>query len=353
MSDSKKFYMPGEWSEHENCWMAWPPEQRRDIYPNLDDMRRQYADVASAIAEFEPVMLLATTETADDARRHCSGKVEVIEQELNDAWLRDIGPTFVLTESNQLGGVDWQFNCWGDPESAHQTDATIARVINELTGATNLPASIFLEGGAIHCNGDGLLLTTKNVVLNHNRNPGLTRLDAECLFKDYLGVEKVVWLDHALEYDDTDGHVDNLACFSDSGVALVLSASDSEDSNYARLRRNIDTLSNVTTASGDRLDLIEIQQPARQEYRGERLPLSYINFYIANGGIVLPEFDDPMDQPALEAITAAFPDREIVQLPAIEITKGGGCIHCITQQQPKSVPRLSVNTRLEGRVDGG
>ncbi len=341
MNDSYAFFMPSEWSEHECCWMAWPPEQRRDIYPNLDDMRRQYANVASAIAEFEPVMLLATTETVGDARRHCSGKVEVIERALDDAWLRDIGPTFVLNETKQLSGVDWQFNCWGDPESAHQTDATIARVINELTGATNLPASIFLEGGAIHSDGDGLLLTTENVVLNPNRNPGLTRLDAECLFKDYLGVEKVVWLDHALEYDDTDGHVDNLACFSAQGVVLALSESDPEDPNCARLRRNIDTLSNVTTTSGDRLNIIEIQQPARQEYRGEPLPLSYINFYIANGGIVLPEFNDPMDQPALEAVTAAFPDREIVQLPAVEITKGGGCIHCITQQQPKSVPRLN------------
>ena len=335
MRCSNAVFMPGEWKEHECCWMAWPPEQRRNIYPNLDAMRSQYANVASTIAEFEPVMLLATTETVDDARRHCSGKVEVIEQVLDDAWLRDIGPTFVLNESGQLGGVDWQFNCWGDPDSAHQTDATIARVINDLCGATNIPASIFLEGGAIHSNGDGLLLTTENVVLNNNRNPGLTRLDAERLFAEYLGVQKVVWLDHALEYDDTDGHVDNLACFSDHGVALVLSESNPQDPNCAGLLRNIDALSNTTT-NGNLLEIIEIQQPARQEYRGERLPLSYINFYIANGGVVLPEFNDPMDQPALEAIAAAFPDRAIVQLPALELTKGGGCIHCITQQQPKS-----------------
>ena len=335
MRCSNAVFMPGEWKEHECCWMAWPPEQRRNIYPNLDAMRSQYANVASTIAEFEPVMLLATTETVDDARRHCSGKVEVIEQVLDDAWLRDIGPTFVLNESGQLGGVDWQFNCWGDPDSAHQTDATIARVINDLCGATNIPASIFLEGGAIHSNGDGLLLTTENVVLNHNRNPDLTRLDAERLFAEYLGVQKVVWLDHALEYDDTDGHVDNLACFSDHGVALVLSESNPQDPNCAGLLRNIDALSNTTT-NGNLLEIIEIQQPARQEYRGERLPLSYINFYIANGGVVLPEFDDPMDQPALEAVGAAFPDRAIVQLPALELTKGGGCIHCITQQQPKS-----------------
>ena len=337
MRCSNVVFMPGEWKEHECCWMAWPPEQRRNIYPNLDAMRSQYANVASAIAEFEPVMLLATTETVGDATRQCSTNVEVIEQVLDDAWLRDIGPTFVLNESGQLGGVDWQFNCWGDPDSAHQTDATIARVINDLCGATNVPTSIFLEGGAIHSNGNGLLLTTENVVLNNNRNPGLTRLDAERLFAEYLGVEKVVWLDHALEYDDTDGHVDNLACFSDHGVALVLSESDPEDPNYARLRRNIDALSK-TTANGNLLEIIEIQQPARQEYRGERLPLSYINFYIANGGVVLPEFNDPMDQPALEAIAAAFPDRAIVQLPALELTKGGGCIHCITQQQPKSAP---------------
>ncbi|MEC8868174.1 MAG: agmatine deiminase family protein [Pseudomonadota bacterium] len=344
MSDSNAFFMPSEWSEHKCCWMAWPPEQRRDIYPNLEPMRRQYANVASTIAEFEPVMLLATTETVDDARRYCSRQVEVIEQALDDAWLRDIGPTFVLDKTKQLSGVDWQFNCWGDPHSAHQLDATIASVINESAGANNLPASIFLEGGAIHSDGDGLLLTTENVVLNPNRNPGLTRLDAEGLFRDYLGAEKVVWLDHALEYDDTDGHVDNLACFSAQGVVLALSESDPEDPNYARLRRNIRTLSNTTTTAGDSLNIIEIRQPARQEYRGERLPLSYINFYIANGGVILPEFNDPMDQAAVEAVAAAFPDRAIVQLPAIEITKGGGCIHCITQQQPKALPRISGAT---------
>ena len=336
MNGSNAFSMPSEWSKHECCWMAWPPEQRRDIYPNHDAMRRQYASVASAVAEFEPVMLLATTETIDDARRYCSSRVEVIEQILDDAWLRDIGPTFVLNETQQLSGVGWQFNCWGDPESAHQLDAAIAGVINELAGANNVPASIFLEGGAIHSNGDGLLLTTENVVLNHNRNPGLTRLEAEELFRDYLGAEKVVWLDHALEYDDTDGHVDNLACFSAQDVVLALSESDPEDPNYARLQRNIATLSNTTTATGDNLNIVEIRQPARQEYRGERLPLSYINFYIANGGVILPEFDDPMDQAAFEAVAYAFPDREIVQIPAIEITKGGGCIHCITQQQPES-----------------
>ena len=339
MNSSNDFCMPGEWTEHECCWMAWPPEPRRSIYPNLDNMRRQYANVASAIADFEPVRLLATTETVDDARKQCSGNVEVIEQALDDAWLRDIGPTFV-SNSKQLGGIDWQFNCWGDPESAHATDATIARVINEWTGATNLPASIFLEGGAIHSNGEGLLLTTSNVVLNRNRNPNLTKLKAERLFKDYLGVDTVVWLEHALEYDDTDGHVDNLACFANASLALVLSESDPEDPNYARLHKNIDTLSNVTTTNGNRLEIVKIQQPARQDYRGERLPLSYINFYIANGGVVLPEFDDPMDRPALETISAAFPGREIVQLPAVEITKGGGCIHCITQQQPKIVPAM-------------
>ena len=168
----------------------------------------------------------------------------------------------------------------------------------------------------------------------------LTKLKAERLFRDYLGVDTVVWLEHALEYDDTDGHVDNLACFANSSLALVLSESDPQDPNYVRLHKNIDTLSNVTTTNGDRLEIVKIQQPARQDYRGERLPLSYINFYIANGGVVLPEFDDPMDRPALETISAAFPGREIVQLPAVEITKGGGCIHCITQQQPKIVPAI-------------
>ena len=326
--------MPAEWALHNRCWMAWPTEEPRDFYKNLDQMRTQYAEVASAIAEFEPVRMLSNPDTLIDATRQCSTRVEVVASSLNDAWMRDIGPTFVKDGKDNLGGVDWQFNCWGKPDRPHALDAQVAKTVLESESASCISAPIYLEGGAIHTDGEGTLLTTRNVVLNQNRNPGLSEVEAEQIFRRLLGIEKVIWLDNALECDDTDGHVDNLACFSKPGQVIVLTESNQDDSNFWRLNKNLQTLKLSADASGNPIEVLALQQPARQEYEGERLPSSYVNFYIANGGIIMPGFDDKMDQPALELIRSTFPDHEVIQVASLEISKGGGNIHCITQQQP-------------------
>lgn len=328
------YHMPAEWTPHERCWMAWPTEETRDTYQNLDAMRTQYAEIASVIAEFESVRMLSNANTFEDARRQCSSKVEVTSFPLDDAWLRDTGPTFVKHELGNLAGVDWQFNCWGKLNPRYATDAKVARRILASVALKPIEAPIYLEGGAIHSDGEGTLLTTGNVVLNRNRNPDLTQEEAEEIFHSLLGVKKVIWLDTALEYDDTDGHVDNLACFSKPGQVIALTESNPNDSNFSGLNTNLETLRLNCDALDRPLEVVKIHQPARQDYRGARIPLSYINFYMANGGIVMPGFDDKMDKPALEVIRSIFPDRDVVQVPGIEVAKGGGCIHCITQQQP-------------------
>jgi len=173
------------------------------------------------------------------------------------------------------------------------------------------------------------------VVLNPNRNPGLTAREANEIFGAFLGVERVIWLDKALEVDTTDGHVDNLACFARPGVVAVLAEADPSDRHYEPLRENRRRLELSKDASGRSLEVVEIQQPARKEHRGERIPMSYVNHYIANGGIILPVFGDPADENAVDVMTRLYPDHEVVAVPGLEIVKGGGCIHCITQQEPR------------------
>jgi agmatine deiminase len=197
-------------------------------------------------------------------------------------------------------------------------------------------APFVLEGGAIHTDGEGTLLTTESVLLNANRNPGIGRADMEELLAAYLGIRKVIWLGEGLKDDDTDGHVDNLACFARPGVVLALSSSDPADANHGPLQDNLARLRAATDAQGRSFEVVEIEQP-RPRYLpdGRRIAASYINFYVANGAVIMPAFEDPQDARACEAVTRAFPGREIVQVPAVDIVCGGGGIHCITQQQPR------------------
>jgi agmatine deiminase len=327
------FFMPPEWAAHRGCWMLWPCEP--DTFPDLDIARDAYGRVARAIARFEPLRMIANADAADDARKHCGDGVEVVSMPIGDSWARDTGPTYLVDGRGNLAGVDWPFNAYGGLYDDFEEDAAIARRILERSGVHRYPAPIFLEGGAVHTDGSGTLLTTESVVLNPNRNPGLTRTDADEIFRAFLGVEKVIWLDEALEVDSTDGHVDNLACFVRPGVVTALIEPDPTDPHHEPLRENLRRLQLEPDARGRPLQVVEIRQPARREFRGERLAMSYINFYIADGGIVLPSFDDPADQPASEALAQAFPGREIVSVPGVEIVKGGGCIHCITQQEPQ------------------
>jgi agmatine deiminase len=326
------YRMPPEWAPHRGCWMAWPCH--RDT-PDLEATREAYATVARAIARFEPLTMAANPADAEDARARCGSTVAVVATPLSDAWARDTGPTYLVDGSGGLAGVDWPFNCWGEIYTPYEEDRVLARWMLEQSGARRFEAPITLEGGAIHTDGQGMLLTTRNVVLNDNRNPGLTEKEADEIFAAFLGVDRVVWLDNALEVDSTDGHVDNLACFVRPGVVAVLAEPDPADPHHEPLRENRRRLELARDPTGRSLEIIEFREPARREFRGDRLGMSYINHYIANGGVVLPVFDDPADAAALELARAAYPDREVVAVPGLEIVKSEGCVHCITQQIPR------------------
>lgn len=329
------FAMPAEWYPHERCWMAWPC--RQELWGDrLDDARAAYAEVAQAIAEFEPVTMIANPEDVAAASMKCGRGVDVLPMEIDDSWMRDTGPTFVLDGQGDIAGCDWHFNAWGHKYEYYNKDARLAEVLLDHLKIRRFDAPFVLEGGAIHHDGEGTLLATEEVLLNPNRNPGMDKAETERSLCDWLGAEKVIWLPGGLHNDETDGHVDNVACFARPGVVIAAGCPDEGDPNSEILRTNEEILRSSSDARGRQLDVITVDQPARMEEDGLRLASSYVNFYIANGGIIMPSFEDRRDAAARRAVAQAFPDHRVVQVPAIDIVRGGGGIHCITQQQPKA-----------------
>ncbi|WP_081991280.1 agmatine deiminase [Inquilinus limosus] len=329
------YVMPAEWEPHSRCWMAWPC--RDEVWgEHMDAARTAYADVARAIADFEPVTLVCNPADVAEASLTLGNgtKIDVVSMEIDDSWLRDSGPTFLLDRNGHLAGAHWRFNAWGQKYQPYSRDAVVAKQILKHVGARRFRAPFVLEGGAVHVDGEGTVLTTEQCLLNPNRNPDLTKAQVEQNLRDWLGVSTVIWLPEGIEDDETDGHVDEIACFVRPGVVLALSTDDKSDGNFDVLQTNLDILRSAKDAKGRPLQVIEVPQPARQEHNGKRLSLSYVNFYIANGGIVMPAFDVAEDERAFRIIRDAFPNRRVVQVHARDIFLGGGGIHCITQQQP-------------------
>lgn len=329
-----KFAMPAEWAEHSRCWMAWPSNP--GIWTRgITNAFRNFAQVIQAILQFEPVTLLVQPRDRAEAFRLCGDQVEYLEYALDDSWMRDFGPTFVRSEQGDLAGVDWRFNGWG--KYPHENDQHVARFILERLGIKRIEAPFVLEGGSIHVDGEGTVLTTEQCLLHPNRNPELDKQQIEKLLLEYLGAQQVIWLPQGIADDDTDGHIDEIACFVAPGLALALVGNDKSDVDYATLQRNADILRESRDARGRKLEVVTLEQP-EIIYRGDqRLSQSYINFYIANHGIVMPAFGDSRrDELARGVIAELFPRRKVLQIPALELAYGGGNIHCITQQQPRA-----------------
>lgn len=332
------YRMPGEWTPHRRCWMAWPC--REATWPNgLDAARNAYAEVARAIAEFEPVSMVCNPADVAEASLAGGAGVEVLSWPINDSWLRDSGPSFLVSDRQDggLAAVDWGFNGYGNKYKPHHEDAAVAAQIIERAGARRFALPMVMEGGAFHVDGEGTLITTEECLLNPNRNKELGKNEIEFHLKSMLGVTKVIWLPHGYQDDDTDGHVDEVACFVRPGAVLALSCDDPADGNHDRLKANLEVLRSSTDAAGRPLEVVTVPQPPRRERGdGRRLTLSYINFYIANGGIVMPQFRAPEDDRAHRVMREVFPDRRIIRVVANDIVVGGGGIHCITQQEPKT-----------------
>ncbi len=349
------FRMPAEWEPQAGVWMIWP--ERPDNWRlGAKPAQAAFAAVAAAIARFEPVTMMASARQYANARATLPDGVRVVEVSTNDCWARDTGASFLLNQASELRGVDWPFNAWGGLENGlyfpwDQDDLVAAKML-EIERAPRYRAPITLEGGAIHVDGQGTVLTTETCLLAHDRNPGITRESAERHLRDYLGAEKIIWLGAGVPFDETGGHVDNLACFIKPGIVLLSWCDDPSDPHHAVSRDAEARLRAATDAKGRPITVERMPMPTPMFYTeeevagldrthtgtsrnaGERLAASYVNFLIANGAIIAPKFGVATDAAAAETLARLFPDREIVMLPGREILLGGGNIHCITQQQP-------------------
>jgi agmatine deiminase len=279
--------------------------------------------------------MIARPDLAADASLHCGQGISVLPLEHDDSWMRDVAPTFVIDQADAVAGVDWRYDGYGERSPAYERDARLAEVICARLQIRRFAAPIVLEGGAVHVDGEGTALMCAPSVLDPKRNPGLGRDAIERVLGDCLGVVKVIWLEHGFDGDFTGGHVDNVACFVRPGVAMALTCRDQNDANFAGFRDNLARLREARDAAGRELQVIEVEQPsARSGPDGRRLTTSYLNFYLANGAVVLPMFDDSMDNAAHKALSTAFPDRHVVQIDAGDLVHGGGGIHSITREQP-------------------
>jgi len=299
----------------------------------MERARTATAEIARLIARFEPVVMIARPADAERAKQACGGFAEIFIAPVDDSWARDAGPTFLSGES--AAGVSWRFNAWGGKYDGYDNDAALAGRVLQRAGARQFAAPIVCEGGAIHVDGDGTLITTEQCLLNNNRNSGRTRDEMAAVLRGFTGAESVLWLPGEFADVETDGHVDNMACFASPG-RILLGIPPGDHPDFAAVAQLNRFLSEARDARGRALDIIEIAQPQRprEDWRGRPLAASYVNFYLANGGLIAPAFDDPADLPALGVLKDCFPEREIVQIDALDLVQGGGGIHCITQQEP-------------------
>ena len=324
--------MPAEWAPHERTLMCWPA--RADMWGELlPDAEASHAEVANAIAAFEPVLMAVRPADAERARSLCSEAVELFEVPLDDSWARDSGPIFVIdpTHPGRRAGVHFGFNAWGEKFHPYADDAAFgARVLDHL-GIERLDATDqVLEGGSIAVDGEGTLFTTEQCLLNANRNPALRREQIESLLRGRLGVERVVWLGRGLvEDDDTDGHVDNICAVVAPGRVLLQTVADPADPNYEPAQENAARLRDAG------VEVTELELLPRIRWDGPPTVVPYTNFYVANGAVIVPVADPETDEEALARIGALYPGREVVAVAGATLAKGGGGVHCITQQVPE------------------
>lgn len=340
MQNINNYFMPAEWEKHERTFLEWPVKSSLVWPDNYEEVCEGYSEIAKAISEFEAVTMLVNEDSAAEAKRLCGDRIEYLEIPHNDAWCRDNGPTFIRDKERHLSAINWKFNAWGEKYPHFILDNEVAPKLLTHFEIPYKDVPIVLEGGSIHVDGEGTLLTTKECLLNKNRNPHLTQEQIENEVRQALNVSKIIWLNRGLSGDETDGHVDNIACFAKPGVVIIQTCEDPGDDNYEITKENLSILENSTDAKGRKPRIIKIPQPPVRYYQGERLTLSYLNFYFVNQGIILPIFGGDAaetDRKAKEVLGEIFPDRKIVTINGMSIIKEGGNVHCITQQMPAGI----------------
>ena len=336
--------MPSETAPQDRVWMAFPTGGYTlgETEEEAHAARSTWAAVANAILEFEPVTMVVSPDDVETAARYLDPRVEVITADLNDAWMRDIGPSFVLDSTQQLGAVDWIFNGWGGQDWATwDKDSLIAEKISGRANARHLPSGIVNEGGGIQVDGEGTVLVTETVQLDQGRNPGLTKADIEEELARTIGATHVVWLPRGLTRDSekfgTRGHVDIVAAIPSPGTLLVHSQQNPEHPDFQVSREIIDFLRTTHDAAGRDWNIIEVPAPETLTDDEGYVDYSYINHLVVNSGVIACSFNDPMDEKALRILADAYPGRRVVSVDARELFARGGGIHCITQQQPSAI----------------
>ncbi len=331
--------MPAEWEPHASTWIAWP--HRLSDWPGkFVTIGWVYGEIARTLSRYEKVNIVVrdATQAAIVIRTlHRVGadiaNIELHEIPTNRSWLRDSGPIFVEA-AGQRTALDWRFNAWTKYPDWQLDDAIPAIVAGKLGLPTRQPmhgeTRLVLEGGSIDVNGTGQLLTTEECLLSsiQERNPGLNRDDYERVFAEYLGVKEVIWLHRGIVGDDTHGHIDDIARFVNPTTIIAAVESNRDDENHAILQENWDRL------RGGKCTVVELPMPSPLALSGQRLPASYANFYIANGVVIVPTFNDPNDRIALGIIADCFPDRDVIGIHSVDLVYGLGTLHCLTQQEP-------------------
>jgi Peptidylarginine deiminase and related enzymes len=335
------YFMPAEWEPHEAVWLSWP--HNRDTFPHLEEVETTYLQLMRALRRSEKVNLLVP-DTRQEARlqkiistEHGEEPLQIRVMPYVDVWFRDYGPTFVVNRAtHSVAMVGWKFNAWGEKYTDLIQDDIIPSSLQTQLGFPLFDAGIVLEGGSIDVNGRGVVMTTEQCLLHPNRNPSLSRRELERYLGEYLGTSKVIWLREGIAGDDTDGHIDDIARFADPTTIVCAVEEDEGDENYRPLQENLHILREARSVAGERFRILPVPMPHRSEDGLGRLPASYLNFYIGNTVVLVPQFGDPCDLRALEILKQAFPDRSIRGIDCRRLVEGMGTLHCITQQQPRA-----------------
>ncbi|HZY82605.1 MAG TPA: agmatine deiminase family protein [Cyclobacteriaceae bacterium] len=336
------YFHPAEFAKHTSTWLSWPHKEAS--WPGkIETIFPVYAEFIKLVAEGEIVNI----NVRDDAMKSKAlgflhkvgadlGKIKFWMHPTDDAWCRDHGPAFLINPKAEVKKVivDWGYNAWGGKYPPFDLDDVIPTLIGK---ALNIPVyhpGIVMEGGSVDFNGKGTVLTTKNCLLNKNRNPHLTQAEIEVYLKDFYGVTNILWLGDGIEGDDTDGHIDDLTRFVNETTVVTVVEHNKKDANFQPLKENTEVLAKMKLENGKSINIIELPMPGKVIYQGMRLPMSYANFYISNKYIVTPIFKDPNDDRALDILQACFPDRKVVGLDCRDIIWGLGAFHCLSHEEP-------------------
>jgi agmatine deiminase len=337
--------MPAEWAPHRATWLAWP-HQRDDWPGKFEPIPWVFAEIVRHLHRGERVRLVAMPEEEAEAREvltRCAidlSRIDFLPFPTDRVWLRDSGATLVKGGDGRLAAIDWHFNAWAKYDNWQNDDQLAGSMARWLDLPCWQPAiegrRVVLEGGSIDVDGEGLLLTTEECLLDavQARNPGLDRPEVEQALKDHLGAREVVWLGRGIVGDDTHGHIDDIARFVAPRSVVACVEDDPADANHEPLRENLERLRAFRDSEGRRLEVVELPMPAPITLDGQRLPASYANFYVTNGRVLVPTFNDPRDRHALNRLAELFPGREVVGIHAVDLVWGLGTLHCLTQQEP-------------------